>query len=104
MRNTALYWQGRIRQATTEDAVLAVVAEFLASLPHDGVAKLPESSRPNGAASRDEVIAHNVQVARDELLFNGPADVRGLLREMAIVLSEASGRLANLSLGPPSGL
>ncbi|MEO7742724.1 MAG: hypothetical protein ABIR98_07300 [Usitatibacter sp.] len=104
MRNPPQYWQGRIRQATTEDAVLAVVTEFLDSLPHDGIAKLPESSRPHGLRGREEVIAHNVQVARDELLCDGPAEVRELLRAMAIVLTEASSRLANLSLGPPSGL
>ena len=103
MRNPPLYWQGRIRQAANEEAVLAVVAEFLDSLPSDGVAKLPESSQPHGILGRDEVIAHNVQVARDELLCAGPIEVRELLREMAIVLTEASVRITNFSLGPPSG-
>ena len=104
MRNPPQYWQGRLRQAATEDAVVAVVGEFLASLPRDGLAKLPEASRPHGIATRDDVIAHNVQVARDELLCAGPAEVRELLREMAIVLTEASARLSHLSLGPPSGI
>ena len=103
MKDPPQYWQGRIRQAHSEEAVLAVVAEYVASLPHDGIDKLPESSRPVGLNGRDEVIAHNVQVARDELLYAGPEDVRELLREMAIVLTEASTRLTNLSLGPPSG-
>ena len=102
MRNPPQYWLGRIRQAAGEDAVVAVVVEFLASLPHDGIARLPESSRPIGIRGRDDVIAHNVQVARDELLCTGPAEVRELLREMAIVLTEASARLSALSLGPPS--
>ena len=104
MKNPLQYWQGRIRQAANEEAVIATVAEFLATLPPDGVARLPASSRPHGITGRDEIIAHNVQVARDELLCNGPGDVQALLREMAAVLAEASARLANLSLGPPSGL
>ena len=104
MRNPPQYWQGRIRQAATEEAVIAVVSEFLDALPRDGLAKLPVSSRPHALTGRDEIIAHNVQVARDELLCSGPAEVHELLREMAIVLTEASARLTNLSLGPPSGI
>ena len=103
MRNPPPYWQGRIRQAANEDAVVAVVHEFLASLPADVLARLPASSRPEGLDGRDAVIAHNVQVSRDELLCTGPADVRELLREMATVLTEAATRLTNLSLGPPTG-
>lgn len=104
MRNPPQYWQGRLRQAANEEAVIATVAEFIATLPPDGIERLPASSRPHGISDRDEIIAHSVQVARDELLCNGPAEVRALLREMAVVLAEASARLANLSLGPPSGL
>jgi hypothetical protein len=104
MRHPPQYWQSRIRQAATEEAVIEVISEFLDSLPRDGIAKLPESSRPGGITGPDEVIAHNVQVARDELLFTGPAEVRELLREMATVLTEGSARLGSLSLGPPSGL
>ena len=102
MRNPPQYWQGRIRQAPNEEAVLAVVEEFISSLPHDGVARLPESSRPYGIKGRDAVIAHNVQVARDELLCDGPAEVKELLRDLAMVLTEASARITNFSLGPPS--
>ena len=102
MRNPPQYWLGRIRQASDEEAVLAIIAEFVASLPHDGIAKLPEASRPIGIRERDDVIAHSVQVARDELLCTGPGEVRELLREMATVLTEASARLSTLSLGPPS--
>ena len=102
MRNTPQHWQARIRQASSEEAVLAIVREFVQSLPRDGLARLPASSRPDGVGARDEVIALNVQVARDELLCNGPAEVRELLREMVTVLTEASTRLSSLSLGPPS--
>ena len=103
MRSPPQHWQGRIRQAPNEEAVLAVAQEFVSSLPRDGLARLPATSRPDGVGARDEVIALNVQVARDELLCNGPSEVRELLREMAIVLTEASSRLTNFSLGPPSG-
>ena len=102
MRNPPQHWQGRIRQAANEEAVLAVVQEFVQSLPRDGLARLPATSRPDGLGARDEVIALNVQVARDELLCSGPAEVRELLREMVTVLTEASARLSSLSLGPPS--
>ena len=103
MRNPPQHWQGRIRQAANEEAVLAVVQDYVHSLPRDGLAKLPASSRPDGVAARDEVIALNVQVARDELLFSGPTDVRELLREMVTVHTEASARLTSLAMGPPSG-
>jgi hypothetical protein len=102
MRNPPQHWQGRIRQAANEEAVLAVVQEFVRSLPRDGLAKLPASSRPDGLSAREEVMALNVQVARDELLCRGPEEVCGLLREMVTVLTEASARLSSLSLGPPS--
>lgn len=104
MGNPPQYWHNRIRQAPDEESVLRVVAEFVASLPQEGIAKLPELSRPHGLMGREDVIAHNVQVARDELLCDGPQAVRELLRDMANVFTEASTRLTALSLGPPSGV
>ena len=99
-------WQRRIRAAPTPDGLLELVREFLGLLAPEQVGRLPPSSRPNGVRDIDELAAFNVQVAKDELMFEGDAATRALLRRMTTVLTEATNRGAQFSfegrtLNPP---
>ena len=82
------------------------MSAYLATLPREEVASLPESSRPVRLARPEDIAALNVQIARDELMYSGEEKVASLLREMVTVLSEATHRLAQFSveaqlLAPP---
>lgn len=106
-RETHEYWQRQMRAAASEDALLHIVSAYLATLPREAVASLPESSRPVQLARPDDIAALNVQLARDELMYSGEEKVASLLREMVTVLTEATHRLTQFSLearllGPPS--
>ena len=86
-------WQRQIRRAQSPDALLAVVREFLASLPADQVHRLPPTSKLHEIRDGDELAALNVQLAKDELMFSGEAETRALMRRMIAVLGEATNRL-----------
>jgi hypothetical protein len=97
-REALEHWQRQMRSAQSEAALLAVVGSYLATLSHEQLSRLPESSRPTPIADREDIAALNVQIARDELMYTGDDDVAVLLRQMVVVLSEATKRLAQFSL------
>lgn len=106
-RETLEYWQRQMRAAPSEAQLLAIVGEYLATLSHEQVHQLPRTSRPVPIAHRDDVASLTVQIARDELMYEGDAHTASLLRQMVVVLNEANNRIAQLSmeaqyLGPPS--
>jgi hypothetical protein len=94
----AQHWQQVVRQATTEAALLGAIRDYLASLPEDAVARLPESVRPLEVATADDIATLNVMVVRAELMHQGDPESAALLRQMLTVLGEAVGRLASMSL------
>ena len=87
-----------MRAAPSEEALLGIVGEYLATLSREQVLGLPPASRPGPIGDRDDVAALNVQVARAELMYEGDADTASLLREMVVVLTEATHRLSQISL------
>ena len=104
MKQPLQHWQSAVRHAPSEDAVLVQVRKYLASLSEDDIGCLPESARPVPLEAPDDLMAYNLQVARDELMGNGDAPAAGILREMVLVLNEAASRIANMSLDvPPRG-
>jgi hypothetical protein len=97
-RDQLEYWQRQMRSAPTPDALLEAVDKYLATLSHEQVDALPETSRPRPITQADDVAALNVQVARDELVFSGDAQVGALLRQMVVVLTEATHRISQFSI------
>lgn len=91
-------WQNALRKAYDEAALVAVVADFLRSLPAEDVERLPAGARPIAIHDADDIVALNVEVAREELLFTGDPRTAALLRLMLTVLTEAANRLASFSI------
>ena len=92
-------WQRQMRSAHTEAELLGIVAQYLATLSQEQVVRLPASSRPGAIAHAEDLAALNVQIARDELMYTGSDDgVATLLRQMVVVLTEATNRMAQFSL------
>jgi hypothetical protein len=92
------YWQRQMRSAPSQNALLEVVGKYLATLSHDQISTLPEGSRPRVIHQIDDVAALNVQVARDELVYAGDEQVAALLRQMVVVLTEATHRISQFSI------
>ena len=97
-RETLEYWQQQMRSAPSQDALLEIVSKYLATLSTEQLNTLPESSRPGEITRTDDVAALNVQIARDELVYSGDAQVAALLRQMVVVLSEATHRISQFSI------
>ena len=97
-RETLEQWQRQMRVAPSEAQLLAIVGEYLAALSHEQHDQLPRTSRPGPIAHRDDVASLTVQIARDELMYEGDADTASLLRQMVAVLNEATNRIAQLSM------
>jgi hypothetical protein len=95
---TQQHWQNAVRQAPSEAALVAVVADFLHSLPAEDVERLPAYARPIAIRTAEDVAALNVQVAREELMFAGDARTAASLRLILTVLTEAANRLASMSI------
>ena len=98
MNTTAQRWQQAVRLAPTEASLVGVVAEYLEGLPAEARAGLPQAARPGAIRGAEDIVALTLQVAREELMFSGGAETAALLREMLSVLTEATGRLASMSI------
>lgn len=97
--------QTRIRRAQSERDVTVAVLDYLRDIPLEALAPLPEQCRPAGLTERDDIVGFNLELARCELMFQGPEHSIALLREMLSVTSEAASRFAHLSAqlaGPPT--
>jgi hypothetical protein len=98
-------WQSLIQVAPNEDAVIALVRRYLGTLSETQFQRMPADFRPSLPSTREEVAGWAVQMVRAEMKFSGDSEAAALLRQMAIVFSEASTRFAQLAqaarvLGP----
>lgn len=102
-RISAAEFRNRIRRARSEGEVVGIVDAYVRELPPEVVAALPFACRPLGLASREEIVGYTVELARGELVFDGPAEHAALLREMLGVMNEAATRFAQLGAEPRPG-
>ena len=89
--------QVRIRRAQSEEDVVRAVHDYVRALEAQALARLPQPCRPENLRDRDDIVAFNVELARKELVFEGPGEDAMLLREMLSVMTEAASRFAQLS-------
>ena len=97
MPSADIRWQGLIQTAPDEGAVLALVRRYLGTLADGEITRLPTNCRPTLPSTRDEVASWAVTVTRAEMGFNGDAQTKALMQQMAVVFSEASQRFAQLA-------
>src|SRR5688572_30152576 len=89
-------WLARLRVAQSEDAVIHIVREYLATWTPSDIGDVPATSWPGEATTKTEILNSAVQVKVDELrAVDGPARVS--MQELAEVLAAASARFGQLN-------
>jgi hypothetical protein len=97
MRSTPLAaWLSQVQGARSEDELVRVIKEYLASWTPDELARLPEECQPRIVDGRDDVLAWAVVLARGDLKFSGDPLVAAQLHELATLFTAAGMRLPRL--------
>ncbi len=89
-------WQPLIREARTDEAIVALMREYLALWSSDDLARLPADCRPTDISTGTEVSQWAVVLARTERTFRGEREVEILLDQMANVFTAAADRLREI--------
>jgi len=87
-------WHKAVIDATTTDALLRVVNEYLLSYPEEYSSWIPRESRPNLVASVDEVHAHHRRLSE---LLSATSSPNIRLQDLAVFFLHASARAIELS-------
>jgi hypothetical protein len=91
-------WIARLQGAQSDEAIVEIVGEYLATWTPSEIGEIPKASWPGEGRSKPELLNAAVQVKVDELRAEeGPA--QAMLQELGAVLAAASTRFGQLS-GP----
>jgi len=90
-------WRTQLKAATTQQAVLAVVSQFLDEWSPQEVAVLPADAWPSAPTSRNDVVQHALRLGRLHADLNTAA--RGLagVQELLLFFTHASVRISQLA-------
>jgi hypothetical protein len=83
-------WQHRLDEASTHEAVVRIVDDFLALWRADEIAQLPPDCRPGVIGNAAEVNNYAMKLARRHTIGNGDATE---MHRMAIFFTKAALRL-----------
>lgn len=92
-------WKARIQAAHTEEQLVRVVREYLASWPREQLEQLPWLLATPVVPDCEAIASRAVIASRAELQFEGPELQHRLLREMSWTLAAAATRLRFLLTG-----
>ena len=93
-------WRPLIQGTTTEAQLLAVMREYCASWLPSEMAKLPDNAPRCRVNSLEDIAGLAVDFTAFELRYQGPEEVQGLLRDMALVFTAASQQMKRFTPGP----
>ena len=93
-------WRPLIQGATTEHQLLAVMRDYCGSWLPSELAKLPRGCPPCSLETTEDIPGLALDYTAYELKFDGPDDVRALLRDLALVFTTAAQQLKRLTPGP----
>ena len=90
-------WRTQLKAATTQQAVLTVLSQFLDEWSPNEVAALPQEAWPPPLASRNDVAQHALRLSRMHADLNSSS--RGLagVQELLLFFTHASVRLSHLA-------
>ena len=95
-------WTKELEGADSPESVLAVVNDYLRTLPSEMASWLPRSSRPSGQlAQPDEIHAWHQLIAAE--CSKPGAMYNGRLQEHAVIFMSAARRLHELAAAPWRG-
>ena len=93
-------WRPVIQGSTTETQLLTVMREYCASWLPSELAELPEGAPPCRVDSAEDIAGLAVEFTAYELKFDGPAPVKAMLHDMALVFTAAAQHLKRFAPGP----
>jgi hypothetical protein len=93
-------WRPLIQGTTTEAQLLAVMREYCASWLPSEIAKLPGNAPRFQVDSGDDIAGLALDFTAFELKYDGPEEVRDLLRDLALVFTAASQQMNRFRPGP----
>ena len=89
----ALTWEERIARATSEDEVVDVARDYLATISHAEFALLPEKLRPHKIVDAADITTYAFDLARHEC---EETSEHRLVQRIAHIMSRASIRLSEI--------
>jgi hypothetical protein len=100
-------WRTQLKAATTQQAVLTVVSQFLDEWSSAEVAALPLDAWPGPLSSRGDVVQHALTLSRLHALTPDTSRGLGGIQEMLLFFTHASVRISQLAAiaalnAPPS--
>ena len=93
-------WRPLIQGTTTEAQLLTVMREYCSSWLPSEIAKLPQGAPRCHVDSGDDIAGLALDFTAFELKYDGPEEVRELLRDMALVFTAASQHMKRFIPGP----
>ena len=93
-------WRPLIQGATTEKQLLAVMTEYCGSWLPSELAKLPQNAPRCRVDSADDLINLALEFTAFELKYDGPEEVRTMLRDMALVFTAGAHHQKRFVPGP----
>jgi hypothetical protein len=90
-------WRTQLKAATTQEAVLTVVSQFLEEWAPAEIAALPPEAWPPRLASRSDVVQHALHLSR--IHADSGTSSRGLsgVQELLLFFTHASVRISQLA-------
>ena len=95
---SALGWQRRLDQASTREAVVEIVNDFLALWTHAEIVQLPHDCAPGNMDNADQVSDYALKLARRHTI--GVGDLSGMHR-MATFFTKAALRIFQIDEALP---
>ena len=93
-------WRPLIQGSLTEAQLLAVMREYCGSWLPSEIAQLPAGAPRCHVDSADDISDLALDFTAFELKYDGPDEVRSLLRDMALVFTAAAQQLKRFRPSP----
>jgi hypothetical protein len=101
MRKSA--WEQMLAEAYSQNEVMAVARDFIASIDPADLARLPQVCRPRNLADTDDVMAYAYELVRHHCANHSEPDAAETIDTLECFFSQAAVRLSQLTaLSVPS--
>ena len=90
-------WRTHLKSASTEQAVVALVVEYLGEWTSEEVASLPAGSWPQDVASRADILSWMFRIGEVHNGYRGPSASLLRLQELLLFFTHAAVRVTQIA-------
>jgi hypothetical protein len=90
-------WRTHLKSATTEQAVVALVRDYLGEWDREEVASLPDAAWPTTIRSRTDIMSWMFRIGEIHSKFRGPAAALMRLQELLLFFTHAAVRVTQIA-------